>query len=225
MLRLPNHTALLAGLAVMLSGCDMATGPKSGSETQVLLAQGSAAARSIAAALLSSDPVMSQAVAAGPVALENVASIDMTITRVDALPAQQDTTRESAWVSLEVTAGGGINLLALPAADAGGLTLARAELPAGKYGHVRLFVKDATITFKEPVRVGQHTYAANQKISLFIPSGDQTGLKTAVSFSVAEGNAQDVKLIFDAAASVNRIIVTGAGTVILPPVLGARAED
>lgn len=215
----------MVGFAAVLAGCDTATEAGSGdAETQVLLARSSAASRSIAAALVSADPALSQA-AAGAVSLANVASIDLTITRVDALPARQDTAAESAWVSFNVTQGGGINLLALPAADVGGLTLARAELPAGSYGHVRLFVKDATITFKEPVRVGQHTYRANEKISLFIPSGDQTGLKTQISFNVGEQSAQDVKLVFDAAASVDRIVATGAGTVILPPVLGARAEN
>lgn len=217
--------ALVSGLALGLVGCDTGTDPARGGQTEVLLARGSVAAQSLASALVSADASLSRAAAIGPVALGNVASITMNITRVDALPAAVDTANESAWISLNVDAGGEIDLLALPAAAEGGLTLARGELPAGTYSNVRFFVQNPTITLREPVVVGRQTYPAGKEIELFIPSGEQTGLKTAISFTVEEGEAPDVKLIFDAGASVDRIIATGAGRLILPPVLGARTED
>lgn len=225
MTQLFTRAALMGALTFGMLGCDTGTDPGRGGEAEVLLARGSVTAQSLASALVSEEASLFSALATGPVALDNVASITLDITRVDALPAQADTASETAWISLEVTAGGQINLLALPAADEGGLTLARGELPAGTYSNVRLFVENPTITLRDAVRVGQQTYPADQPIPLFIPSGAQTGLKTSISFTVADGEAPDVKLIFDAGASVNRIIATGAGRLILPPVLGARTEN
>lgn len=220
-----TRAALVVGLAAGLVGCDTGTDPARGGQTEVLLARGSVAAQSLASALVSADASLSRAAAAGPVAIGNVSSIRMNITRVDALPAAADTASESAWVSLNVDAGGQIDFLALPAATEGGLTLARGELPAGTYSNVRFFAQNPTITLKEPVTVGRQTYPANQEIPLIIPGGEQTGLKTAISFVVEEGDAPDIKLIFDAGASVDRVIATGAGRLILPPVLGARTES
>lgn len=219
-----KRAALLSGLAIAVAGCDTGTDPALGAETEVLLARGAVASQSIASELVGADPALSRAAAAGPVALGNVASITMLVTRVDALPAAADTADEAAWVSLDVTAGGEIDLLALPEAAAGGLTLARGELPAGTYSSVRLFIEDPTITLLEPVTAGQRTYPAGEAIPLFVPSAAQSGLKTAISFTVEEGDAPDVLLVFDADASVDRIIATGAGTLILPPVVGARTE-
>lgn len=173
---------------------------------------------------MNADARFNRIAGAGPVALSNVASISMNITRVDALPAEADTADDRAWVSLNVTAGNQVNLLTLPTAAEGGFTLARDNLAAGTYGHVRFFVQNPTITFREPVTVGRQTYPANQEIDLTIPSGEQTGLKTSISFTVADATAPDVQLIWDGASSVNRIVTTGAGKIILPPVLAARSE-
>lgn len=225
MIKSSTRLATLGLLTFALVGCETGTGPESDSETRVLLARGTVASSSLSAAVLEADPVFARFAALGPVALSKVASIDVTITRVDALPAAEDSETEAGWVSLDVTQGGSVNLLSLPMASEEGLTLARAELPVGTYGNLRFFLQDATITFNEPVTVGTHTFAANEKIPLFIPSGAQTGLKTNVVFNVAEGDADDVKLIFDATASVEKIVATGAGTIILPPVMVARAVE
>lgn len=220
-----TRLATLGLLTFALVGCETGTGPGSDSETRVLLTRGTVASTSLSAAVLQADPVFNRFAALGPVALSKVVSIDATITRVDALPAAEDPEAEAGWVSLDVVQGGSVNLLSLPMATEEGLTLARAELPVGTYGNLRFFLQDPTITFNEPVTVGRHTFPANEKIPLFIPSGDQTGLKTKVVFNVAEGDADDVKLIFDAAASVEKIVAAGDGRIILPPVMVARAVE
>ena len=209
---------LLAG-ALLVSGCESATGADAGDETRVVLARSGSGSGSLAASMYA-------AVAAEmpPVALSNVASIDVVITGVQALPVVADTASEAQWVTLDLSAPTSVNLLALPTdAATGGVEIARGDLPAGSYGNLRLLFSGATITFKEPVKVGQVTYPANEKIQLTIPSG-KVRIPTA-SFAVTAESGPTIKLVFDASASVNKIVATGADKIIMPPVLTAREVD
>lgn len=210
--------SLIAG-ALALGACEAVTGVNDGEETRVVLVRSGSGSASLS-------PAFNVVAAAGlpPVALSNVSSIDITITKVQALPAASDTASEGQWVTLDLTAPQTVNFLALPTdATTGGLDLARGDLPAGSYGNVRLLFSDASITFKEPVTVGQTTYPANEKIQLEIPSG-KVRIPTA-GFTVGAESGATVRLVFDASASVNKIIATGANKVKMPPVLTARTDD
>ncbi len=134
---------------------------------------------------------------------------------------------EATWVSLDVTAGGHVNLLKLPDSASAGITVASGTLAPGTYRHVRLFVTNAMIFLKtQIVTPAGDTLKAGVPIPVKIPSADSTGaaIKTDQSFTVPTGGGS-VKLVFDADDTVRHIVVTGNGTVILQPVLRAREGD
>jgi hypothetical protein len=67
-----------------------------------------------------------------------------------------------------------------------------------------------------------------EEYEVVIPSGDNTGIKTDLSFTVTEdgeGNADEVNLLFDAEATFRGVTATGSGKVMLPPVLKAKPKE
>lgn len=210
---------VLAG-ALLLGGCESLVGSNQGDETRIVLTRSGSASASLA-------PAFYAAVASAmpPVTLDKVASIDITLTQVQALPQGEDEEAETGgWVTLDLTAPATVNFLSLPTdAATGGLEIARGDLPAGTYGNLRLLYSAATITFKEPVTVGRVTYPANEAIQLTIPSG-KIKVPTA-SFTVTAESGTTIKVVFDAAASVRKIIATGADKIIMPPVLTASESE
>lgn len=219
MIRNLSRAGLLVGLALSIAACESATGAD-GSQTTVLLSRGSASVRSISAAVVAGASATAQA---APLTAEDIASINVTITGVSALPVQADTASagEATWVQLDLAAPASVNLLALPANPENGLLLARGDLPAGTYGNLRIRFSTATVTFKREVRVGQVTYPANQPISLTVPSGRI--YVPLASFTAGEVGTE-VKLVFDASASARNIHATGANKVIMTPVIGGRVD-
>jgi hypothetical protein len=128
---------------------------------------------------------------------------------------------ERTWVSLDVTAGGHLNLLKLPDSASGGLTIATGTLAPGPYRHVRLFVTDATIFLKTPiVTPAGDTLQAGVGLPVIIPSADSTGaaIKTDERFVVPSGGGT-VQLYFDADDTIRHVVVTGDGKIIVPPVI------
>lgn len=220
---MPSSTTRLQALALVLSlaatGCDqLGTGPDRG-ETSILLSQSSSASASLAPSFA----ISALSEMAGPVALSDVKSIDVTITKVQALPASADTSSEAEWVSFDVTTPGTVNLLALPATAESGIQLARGELPEGEYRSVRLFFSEgATVTFSRDVTVAggpaARTFVADSVYPLEIPSAAQTGIKVPTAgFTVGS----TVAILFDGSASVKKVIATPKG-VRMPPVLSAK---
>lgn len=223
------------GLTLGLVGCDTGLSEPAlgkGEATVVLSRAGSSASFSEALAGASQDI----ASAMGNVPLSAVESIDVAVTRVDVLliegadSAAADTTAadstseggKSRWYSLDLAEASAIDLISLATDTTGGIALASGELPAGKYGNVRLFFSGATITFKEAVRVGNATYEAGVAHDLFIPSGSQTGIKIPQArFEVGSGEAETVNVLFDASASVRNIVARGPNGILMTPVLGA----
>ncbi|MDQ3555617.1 MAG: DUF4382 domain-containing protein [Gemmatimonadota bacterium] len=215
--------ALGATLALPLAACDIGTGPNSGGQTQVFLAQGSSG--SSQNLLPSMFLASASAQMGGNVSLSAVSSINVTITQVQALPANGDTANENKWVSLDVSTSGAVNLLALPAAAEIGIQLARGDLPAGSYGNLRLRYSEATITLKEDVTVGGFTYAKNKAHPLTVSSGAQTGIKIPTAgFTVTEDSAAAVTVVFDGSASVQGIQAAGPTGIRMTPVLTSRRK-
>ena len=221
MQRIRQYAALGLALTLPLAACDDSTGTSR--QTTVLLSQGSSAAASLAPSF--STAVLSASAAAGKVSLDDVSAIQVTVTKVQALPASADENAESAWVSLNVSERGAINLRALPADAGSGIVLAKGELPAGDYRNVRLFLdmdgaEAPSITFNKEVTVGPKTYPAGT-YPLDIPSAAQSGIKIpGAGFAVGE----TVMLMFDGSTSVANVVANPNG-VKMSPVLKARSTD
>ncbi|CAN5669754.1 hypothetical protein BH23GEM6_BH23GEM6_26110 [soil metagenome] len=216
--RITRHSALALGLALTVTACENSAGP--GGETTILMSRS-------ASTSLSSEALFSFTgdASLASVPLSSVASIEVVISRVDALPANLDENSEAAWVSLDVSGGGSLDLMKLSEA---GVVLARGDLDAGDYRSVRLMVSSATITFNQSVTVGgspnARTYAADVAHTLTIPSAAQTGIKVPTAgFSVSETTGDEVTVVFDASASVQSIQALPTG-VQMSPVLTARSN-
>jgi hypothetical protein len=216
--RITRNSALVLGLALSVAACENTAGP--GGEATVLLSRSGSTALSMEVlASLSGDANLAS------VPLSSVTSIDVVVSGVDALPANQDENSEAAWVSLGVNGGGSFDLMKLSEA---GVVLARGELAAGDYGNVRLKIASATITFNQSVTVGgsptARTYAADTAHQLTIPSSAQTGIKVPTAgFSISETTGDEVTIVFDAAASVQSVQALPTG-VQMSPVLTARSN-
>lgn len=128
---------------------------------------------------------------------------------------------ERTWVSLDVTAGGHLDLLNLPDSAQAGITIATGALPAGKYKHVRLFVTDATIYLKNQIVTPTgDTLKAGVALPVMIPSADSTGaaIKTDEKFTLTSGSST-VQLFFDADDTIRHIVLTADGKIVVPPVM------
>ena len=103
--------------------------------------------------------------------------------------------------------------------------IASDQVAAGSYNNLRIFVSSATITLANDVTVGTETFAAaDNPHELFIPSGEETGIKVPLfGVEVAADAAADVAVAFDEQASVQTIAATGTG-LLMSPVLGQEAE-
>lgn len=217
--RIKQRGVLAVAALLTLAACD-ATGPEGTGEARVTLSSAPAVAGAVVAHAVVAQAVESGALV-GNVSLEDVASIDVTISGCQAVLRNQDPS-DAAWVDLELAAGATnpIDLLSLPAS---GLVIARADLPAGSYGFLRIFFESATITLVNDVTVGQVTYrAADSPHELIIPSGLQTGIKIpTASFEVLEESAEDVTIEFEPALSVRTITAT-PHSLMMSPVLHER---
>jgi len=168
----------------------------------------------------------------GRIDLATVDSLMVTLDRIEFLPAVQDEGDENGengdgegggWVPLDVE-DVRFDLLALPTTDETGIVLVTGELPVVDYLRVRLFVTDPMVWFNTPILLGQaFTFDADVGYEVFIPSGDQTGIKTDQGFSVPEGGG-DVALVFDENASLANVAATGNGSVILAPVIRVTGQ-
>jgi len=214
-----RSTARLAALALSLSlmACDEPTGPDRGS-LSVRMSRDDAA--TAAAAAVAADLVQATM---GPVALDAVASIDITITSIQVQREGEDE-ENGPWVTLDLVAPATVNLLALPTEGGEGLLVATDEVEPGTYAHLRLLFSDASITLAQDVTLGATTFTAGTAYELKIPSGEQTGIKVQLGgVEVPEGGAAEVELLFDAATSVGNVLVTGHG-LQMTPVLRVAGE-
>jgi len=154
-----------------------------------------------------------------PIDVGNVESFTVQITSIEFLSAVEGASED--WISLPFP-GVDLDLMALPHTFSAPLVIAAGDVDAGPYKSVRLRVGVATIEFKMPVSVGAFTFEAGGSITVTIPSGEQTGLKTDMAFTVlanADGNPLELTLLFDPDATFQNATATGSGKVILTPVL------
>lgn len=209
---------LAGGLALVLAACGDGVGPEGSGEMNVLLTGSSSSAQS---ALVS---VSANSSTIGEVSLDEVVSIEVEITGLQAILASESEEDEGAWVDLALSssAATSVDLMALPA---GGVMIASDQLAAGSYSNLRIFFSSATITLANDVTVGTETFAAaDSPHELFIPSGEETGIKIPLFGVQVNGEAAaDVAVAFDEEASVQTVAATGTG-LLMSPVLGQETE-
>ncbi|MDP9349150.1 MAG: DUF4382 domain-containing protein, partial [Gemmatimonadota bacterium] len=164
---------------------------------------------------------------AGPIALSDVKSIFVKVTKVQVLRA--DSARRDTVVTLNVTGGGKVNLLALPTKATDGLQLARGTLPAGTYSNLRLVFDSATITLNKDVTVGggpqATTYKKDTAYPLTLSGGKgESSLKVPTgTFTVTKDAGATVSVAFSGGESVRKVIVTPQ-EIRMTPVLTAEGK-
>ncbi len=193
-------------LAAGLAACeDLGTGPEFDSTLQVLLRSdegGAVAALSPAADRLSpalavrpAADALSPALARRPPASdaleavagptpppETVGSVTLQVTRLEALPAGEPRGDPQAWVSLPVSRE--VDLLGLPA---GGIELAAADVPAGRYTALRLIVPSASVELTATAPVGDASLPPGS-YPASVPAGADFGAEVeGVDITVPEG--------------------------------------
>lgn len=159
-----------------------------------------------------------------------VQSLDISIDRLELLPANQASEFASAgaWVNAPLSGNMSLDLMALPGQFEAALKVGQGEAPEGDYVDARLFIASATIVFSENVDLGDgFQYVAGEPgYPVEIPSGDQTGIKTDASVSISSVDGQaTLELAFDPSATFLNVTGTGDGRVILSPVIRAFPEQ
>ncbi len=213
------RTGVAAVAAVLAAGCSDTLSLEGTGEVQVLMQ------RAAGAPIFPAAPDSAQSLRS--VAPDTVASLTVDVTSIEFLRVGGDSGQPNGWMSLSFGTSIRLDLMALPSEGASPLVVAEGRLAAGTYGQVRLFVRNPRIQFRGDVGFGAgNTLQGGVEYDVTIPSGDQTGLKTDVSFTVeassSGGTAADVGLLFDAGTTLGNVTLTGDGRVMLSPVLRAR---
>jgi hypothetical protein len=162
---------------------------------------------------------------------DTVESLTITITDVEFLPVQNAAAEgdAGAWMPLELPQPVELDLMSLPTESESPLAIVSGAVDVGQYANVRLFTSSASIVFKGPIDLGEAgEFEGGTPYDVSIPSGEQTGIKTDASFNVeadAEGNINDVYLLFSPGSTFQNVTGTGTGEVILAPVIRSRPDE
>ena len=130
-----------------------------------------------------------------------------------------DEQREYGWVQLDTAGGTHLDLLHLPDSTGPALLVASGALPAGSYRHVRLFLTNPLIYFDSMlVTPAGDSLKPDTGYAVTFPATDSTGaiFKTDDPF-VVPAAGDTVQMVFDRDDTVHHIIITGSGTIIVPP--------
>jgi hypothetical protein len=167
--------------------------------------------------------------AAAAISPDTVLSLEVTFTEVAFLPVGEDEEGAGGWQTITLDAPVTLDLMALPTEEEGSVVIAAGSLAVGTYQKVRLMVGDGEIVFKGPLTLGTAiTYEGGEPYAVTVPSGDQTGLKTDLSFEVTAGEnaeANAAYIVFAAGATFQNVSATGVGGVTLAPVLRAPGAE
>lgn len=157
---------------------------------------------------------------------DTVESLEIEFTDIAYLPVSSDEEAEGEWQTLVLDAPVTLDLMALPTEAEGSIVIGSGTVPVGSYRKVRLMVGEGEIVFTGPLSVGAAaTFDGGTPYPVTIPSGDQTGLKTDVSFEVTAGEggtANAANIVFVPGTTFQNVTVTGNGRVMLSPVLRSK---
>lgn len=139
--------------------------------------------------------------------------VNVTVQKVRVNQSSSASESDASWSEVVLNPARRVDLLTL---SNGVLSeLGQTSLPAGHYTQMRLVLasNDASTPLANSVLVTGST----QEVALSTPSGQQSGLKMNVDFSVSSGQTSDLVLDFNACKS---IVQNGAaGNYILKPVI------
>ncbi len=163
-------------------------------------------------------------------------ALPVTVTRVEVRPADG-----GPWIELTVEEGGAIDLLELPTdPEADPIVLARDELDPGTFTGVRLFVDNPEIELSRQVCIGDPGDDPDASAAMadgppcleaglhdvFIPSEDQTGIKTDADFTIEEGDeGMTVLVVFAPEATLRNVTFAPGRGVVVAPVLRTQVDD
>jgi hypothetical protein len=157
---------------------------------------------------------------------DTVESLEIEFTEIAYLPDGGDEETEGAWQTITLGAAVTLDLMALPTESEGSIVIGSGDVEVGSYRMVRLMVGEGTIVFKGNLAIGATPpFIGGTEYPVTIPSGNQTGLKTDVSFEVTEGEdgtANASEIVFEPGTTFQNVTVTGNGGVTLAPVLRSR---
>jgi len=159
---------------------------------------------------------------------DTVESLVVRVTTIQFLPQGRDEADNGWWVTLELAAPVLLDLMGLPTEGESPLVIASGSVEVGTYANVRLYTDSAAIQFKGPISLGAAIdFEGGVAHQVEIPSVEQTGINTDVSFTVeadAEGILNDVNLLFNTGSTFQNVIATGNDMVTLTPVIHERGD-
>jgi len=130
---------------------------------------------------------------------------------------------DGSWVTFELGTPELLDLMDLPNEGDSPLVIASGSAEVGTYANVRLYTDSASIRFRGPITLGSaFEYEGNVDYLVEIPSVEQTGVNTDVSFTVevdADGIIYYVSLLFVAGSTLQNVPPNGNGTVMMTPVI------
>jgi len=194
-------------------------GPEASGDVDVTLQQSAAI---LAQGIVSGDASMTL------VDADTVESLTVRVTTIQFLPQGRDEADNGSWVTLELGTPALVDLMELPAEGESPLVIASGSVQVGTYGHVRLYTDSAAIQFKGPISIGVASeFEGGVAYEVEIPSVEQTGINTDVSFTVeadGDGILNEVNLLFDTGSTFQNVAATGNGKVTLTPVINERGD-
>lgn len=151
-----------------------------------------------------------------------VEDLDVTITAVQALPAQylDRPNPERYWETMTLSAPVTVNLLSLPFEDDGGLELFDGDLEPGAYVRLRLLVSEIEMSLAAPLTIGRHTFPAGEPLQVSL--ADPWVRIPGAFFTVADDSTTTVDVFFDPATTIGRLVVTPDGQLRFVPVMRGK---
>lgn len=207
--------AVLASLAAACGGDS--TGPETSASVQVTIRKSTPGPGPVNTASpgTPADPTTAEILTSS-----DLSALEVTIDRVEVLPsgAQGD----DAWVSVSVIGDSKTADLLTLAESGNGEPLASSDLDPGDYRNVRIFVSDASVTFRQTTTVEGTGGASSREFEggtphpLTIP-GAQSGIELATgTITVPSPGGGMIRVLVDTRASVGTIAVSEQGLIMSP---------
>lgn len=151
-----------------------------------------------------------------------VEDLDVTVTAVQALPAQylDRPDPERFWETMTLSAPVTVNLLSLPFEDDGEVELFDGDLEPGAYVRLRLLVSEIAMTLAAPLTIGDHTFPAGEPLTVSLE--DPWVRIPGAFFTVADDSTTTVDVFFDPGTTIGRLVVTPGGQLRFVPVMRGK---
>lgn len=151
-----------------------------------------------------------------------VEDLDVTVTAVQALPAQYLDRRdqEGLWETMTLSGPASVNLLSLPLDSAQAITMFEGNFEPGAYVRLRFLVSEIELTLAAPLTLQGKTFPAGEPIPVLL--NDPWVRIPGAFFTVTEGSTATVNVYFDTAASIGQLVVTPSGNLRFDPVMRGR---